>query len=128
MTGYYLIVLAIFGAAGAVLRFGVSRLAPRIFGDQFPYGTLVVNILGCLAIGFVMELSTSSDSLPKWLRTAITVGFLGAFTTFSAFGYETLQLIRQGSIWSAAISVTANLVAGIIAVGIGLLICRGITN
>ena len=128
MTGYNLIALAVFGAAGALMRFGVSKVAPRIFGTNFPYGTLVVNVLGCLAIGFFMELGTSSEALPKWLKTAITVGFLGAFTTFSAFGYETLLLIRQGSIWSALASVSANLVAGILAVGLGLVICKAITN
>ena len=126
MSLYEILLVALFGAAGAVCRYAASTVAPSIFGDRFPYGTLIVNVVGCLLIGFVMELSLSTDTLSRGMRTAITVGLLGALTTFSTFGYETLQLARQGSWLSALSNVTANLAVGILAVGMGIVTCKAI--
>ena len=89
--------LAIAGALGAVSRFLLSGFTYRLLGSGFPYGTLFVNIIGSLLIGFIMQVGLSTDIIPQQLRTVITAGFLGAFTTFSTFSYETLNYIQEGT-------------------------------
>ena len=102
------------GFAGAVLRYGVQTLVLRHAPlSVFPYGTLVVNLLGCLAIGALAGLTVSRDLFSEELRSLIFVGLLGGFTTFSAFGYETFALIRDGEYPSAAAYAALHLVLGL---------------
>ena len=124
MTLFEIGLLAVFGALGALSRYGVGSLASRMLGAGFPYGTLIVNVVGCLLLGFIMELSLSAEGLSKGVRTAMTVGFLGAFTTFSTFGYETVQFLRQGAWLPALGNVAANVLVGLLAVGLGLMAAR----
>src|SRR4030095_9553432 len=100
--------LTVAGALGTRSRWAVSGWAYRLFGERFPYGTLLVNVIGCLLIGVVMEVSLLTDLLPPAWRVALTIGFLGGFTTFSTFGYETLRYLEDGAWWPALANVGAN--------------------
>ena len=80
--------IAGFGALGCLARYYLSGWAYDLFGRSFPYGTLLVNILGAFVIGLVMEFGMRSTLLPATLRIGLTIGFLGGLTTFSTFSYE----------------------------------------
>lgn len=108
------------GALGTLGRYGVGQLSRHLLGEGFPYGTLLVNVAGCLLFGLVTELAIGSEAVPRALKLALTVGFLGAFTTYSAFGFETLQLARDGAVASAVANGAANLLLGLLAVWLGL--------
>jgi CrcB protein len=116
-------IVAAGGAIGAVLRFGLSGWLQRL-APHFPLGTLVVNVLGCLAIGVLMTLSEESGKVSVDTRLFIAVGLLGAFTTFSTFGYETFGLLRRGETALALASVAANVLIGLGAVVAGRAIAR----
>ena len=121
-----LLVLALAGAAGTLSRYALSGWAYRLFGGGFPYGTLAVNVIGCFLVGLLMEVAVATDLLPAAWRLPLAVGFLGAFTTFSAFGYETLQYLLDGA-WGPALSnVGANLLLGVGATWIGFVAARGL--
>ena len=99
------------GALGAVARYGLSTAVYAWLGRGFPWGTLVVNVLGSGIMGgvFVLLLERMSVS-PEW-RAVVFVGFLGAFTTFSAFSMETLQLLENGEILKAVLNVVVSVLA-----------------
>ena len=118
------LLIALCGAAGAVCRYGVGISATRLFGPTFPYGTLLVNVAGCFLIGLLMQLSTVTSWIPPPTRSALVVGFLGAFTTFSAFGYQTLHLAQHYEYRAAGINVVANVVLSLAAVWLGVTIAR----
>ena len=122
-----LVVLALAGAAGTLSRYWLSGFLLRHSRASFPYGTLAVNLIGCLVMGFVMQraqdLRLQSDT-----RAVLVVGFLGAFTTFSAFGFETLELLRAGLPGMAMINVMANIVAGVALVWLGMLLAGGLAS
>ena len=121
--------LVIAGGLGTLGRYGLSGLAQRLLGDAFPFGTLLVNFLGSLLIGFIMQLGLNSDLIPRSFRIAITLGFLGAFTTFSTFSYETVKYIEDGAWTSASINIAVNvgicIFATLIGMAIGRLVLRG---
>ena len=118
-----IISVAIFGAIGALSRFGVGKGSKQLLGNDFPHETLIVNVVGCLIIGFVIQLS-NRIAMPKHLETGLVVGFLGAFTTFSAFGYATFDLMKQGSLPTAILNASLNLCLGLMAVWIGVVLAR----
>jgi len=93
----------------------------RRFGGTFPLGTLVINVTGSFLIGLVMTLFTERMLHPYW-RLALVVGFLGGYTTFSSFEYETLQAMRDGSKWAASLNVVGSVVLGYIAVWLGAIV------
>jgi fluoride exporter len=107
------------GSFGAVLRYWLDGVVSRWLAGAFPWGTFVVNISGCFVIGFLSALLTGKFLPHPVLRTAVLVGFVGAYTTFSTFGYETLQLLRGGAIALAFTNVAASVVAGLAAVWLG---------
>lgn len=116
----YLLV-GIGGAAGAVARFSVSGWVNRGATSGFPWGTLTVNILGCLALGFAGTLlAEKTGAVPTALRSAIAVGFLGSFTTFSTFAFEKHQLIGSGSHGLAILYATASFALGLMMVRLGV--------
>jgi len=118
------LLLAIFGAAGAMARYAVGGVVHDWFGSRFPYGTFVVNILGCFAIGWLGTLADERLLLsPRW-RMALLVGFLGAFTTFSSFAFESWNLLKEGSLAAAALNVGASVVCGFVALGVGVWVGR----
>lgn len=116
--------IAIAGALGALSRWGISRAGYALFGTGFAWGTLIANILGCFLLGFLMHLCLVSDKISDTLRMAVTVGFLGALTTFSTFSYETVNYIEDGS-WTLAIgNIAANVLIGLAATIGGLILAR----
>ncbi len=112
-----------FGAAGSLSRYGMGHAARNIFGKSFPYDTLIVNVIGCFLIGFIAY-SSFAESMDPQMKTALFVGFLGAFTTFSAFGYATFEFIRMGSWMQALLNASLNLLIGILAVWVGMYLSR----
>jgi fluoride exporter len=112
------------GALGAMARYGLSTLIQRRVEDGFPWGTLVVNLVGCLAIGLVLHGVEDRGGLGSPARLFATVGVIGGFTTFSAFGFETLQLIQGGRFGWAFLYATCSVVLGVAAIWMGRAIPR----
>ena len=118
-----IVLIMVFGAVGALGRFGLTKAAYQVFGSGFPFGTLIANVAGCLLIGALMALS-SKLPVPKYVLSGIVVGFLGALTTFSSFGYATFDLFKQGAVGPALANIGLNLVLGLSAVWLGVLLGR----
>jgi CrcB protein len=114
-----LLAVALGSALGGLARYGLSGLVHRFTQGAFPFGTLVVNVSGCVAIGGIMHLVEDRMTLGPAGRTFYAVGLLGGFTTFSAFGYETLKLLRDGQNLHALLNVAGNVVLGLAAVWMG---------
>ena len=121
-----IVLIATFGAAGAVARYGTNVLAARLLGTGFAYGTLAVNLVGCFLIGLLMPLA--NENVPNYLqwRAALGVGFLGGLTTFSTFGFETFVFLEKQRYDLAAANVGLNLVVGLLCVWAGMLLGRWI--
>lgn len=127
MARFLLICLA--GAVGTGARYLLSGWLLRLAGPGFPYGTLAVNVIGSFLIGLVMQISLSTELIPPTLRLTLTTGLMGGFTTYSAFNYETLQLVQEGS-WPLAaanlgIIVVSCLAAGVLGVLAGRIAAGG---
>ncbi len=118
-----LLSVALGGALGALLRYGVSGLAYKWLAGIFPYGTLTVNTLGSFLIGFLWPFFQKTTLSPEW-RAFVLIGTLGAFTTFSTFSLETLQLIQDGELKLSLLNVTLNLVLALAAVFLGFWLAR----
>ena len=110
MSELSILAIAIGGALGSVSRFLVAREMGRLLGNFLPYGTLVVNVLGSLALGWLATVFLARPEINIALRLGIAVGFLGAFTTFSAFSFESIQLLLSGAVWRAVLNVAVNTV------------------
>ncbi len=113
-----LIYIAIGGAAGALLRYSVSGYTYKYVNGFLPWGTLAVNLLGCFAIGFLWNVFENFAYSPN-TRAFIFIGILGAFTTFSTFGLESFNLLREGEIKYAVLNILVSNIAGIALVFIG---------
>ena len=112
------------GAAGCGARYLISLWAAKRIGTAFPYGTLIVNIIGSFAIAFVLELSTRIANFPPNLRLALTTGFLGGLTTYSAFNYETFALVGGGNALRGLLNIGVTLIGCLVAGFLGLLLAR----
>ena len=110
MTDLSTAAIAVGGGLGSVARFIVTSEMERWLGNFLPYGTLIVNVLGSLALGWLATVFLARPEINIALRLGIAVGFLGAFTTFSAFSFESVQLMLNGAVWRAALNVAANTV------------------
>jgi fluoride exporter len=109
------------GFIGATLRYATSSLVSRFTPQtQFPYGTFVVNMLGCLLIGFLAGVADSRDIFSTTSRAFVFTGLLGAFTTFSTFSYETMGLFQNGQTSPALTNMGLQLVLGLFAVWAGI--------
>ncbi len=122
-----ILLLAAGGAIGTVGRYAVSGLTHKYIDGAFPYGTLMVNILGSLIIGFLWG-TWETANISSQLRTFIFIGILGGFTTFSTFSLETLNLFRDGEIKTAMFNILANNILGLIMVFGGFFAARGLIN
>ncbi|MDH3310020.1 MAG: fluoride efflux transporter CrcB [Gammaproteobacteria bacterium] len=119
-----LLAIAAGGAVGSLLRFWMSNWVHFAAGRSFPYGTLVVNVLGCLIMGFLFVLFIDRLTDNPVLRAGILIGVLGGFTTFSSFSIETFNLIEQGSWAKAMVNMGASLVLCVGATWIGVVLGR----
>jgi CrcB protein len=118
------LLIAIGGAAGSLARYGTAVLfAGPPDRAQFPWGTFIANLLGCLLVGYINGLLLDRILRPE-MRFLLTIGFLGGYTTFSTFGYETATFLRDGLYSRAAIYLIVSNVAGILLVLAGLAIAR----
>jgi CrcB protein len=111
--------IALGGALGAVARYGVGSWVHSWAGSAFPWGTFAINAAGSFLIGFTLRYLEGISAAPE-LRALITVGILGAFTTFSTFSYETFALLQNGAWGRAGAYAVGSLVVGLVAVGSGL--------
>jgi fluoride exporter len=112
------------GALGAVLRFGMSSTIYRILGREFPYGTLAVNVLGSLLMGFLFVVLVERLAMSAEWRAALLIGLLGAFTTFSTFSFETLALFESGQLFKAFLNIILSVCLCLAATWLGLSLGR----
>lgn len=118
--------VAIGGAIGSVLRYLVQVQSANWFDSEFPYGTLVVNVIGSLLIGFLSFLLLERLHVSEETRAAVLVGLLGGFTTFSTFSLDTLNLIQQGNIINAMTNVVLSVLLCLLACFIGMILARSV--
>lgn len=115
-----LLLIGLGGFTGALLRYGLSGVVQNWSKSiSFPYGTLAVNLLGCLMIGFFSQLAESYGVFTDKERSLLFVGLLGAFTTYSTFGNETFNMIREGEFLLPLINIGTHLVLGLGAIWLG---------
>jgi fluoride exporter len=115
--------IAVAGAAGALARYGLEGVISRR-ATTFPWGTFVVNITGAFVLGLLFTVLTERVAVAPWLRSTLTIGFLGAYTTFSTLSLETFRLIEDGSFLLAALNGLGSLVVGLVAVYAGVVLGR----
>ncbi|ARQ10302.1 camphor resistance protein CrcB [Rhizobium etli] len=118
------LLVAVGGAIGSVLRYFVGQWALRLMGPAFPWGTLAVNVVGCFVIGVFAELVTRKFNASAELRLLLITGFLGGFTTFSAFSLDAISLFERGEAVAGGIYIAASVGLSMAAVFAGLAIMR----
>ncbi|MEM1113384.1 MAG: fluoride efflux transporter CrcB [Pseudomonadota bacterium] len=122
----YLILIALGGAGGAVSRHLLGSWAHDLWDTRFPIGTLLVNVIGSFAIGVLFVVIMERAWLhPDW-RGVLMVGFLGAFTTFSTFSLDTIQMIESGAYWHAAGYIVASFLTCVLAAGLAIYLARAL--
>tara|TARA_B100000378_G_C17712255_1_gene295632 strand:+ start:57 stop:446 length:390 start_codon:yes stop_codon:yes gene_type:complete len=118
------LIVAAGGALGSVGRYLVGVLAIRLWGPQFPWGTFVVNVVGSLMIGLLVEAVARALNQSAEMRMFMVTGFLGGFTTFSSFSLDAMTMIERGDVLHAVAYIAASLLLALIAVFAGLAIGR----
>ena len=118
--------IAVGAVVGASARYFLSGLIARNFSTSFPYGTLLINITGSLALGFFLVYSTERVLLdPRW-RLLVAIGFCGSYTTFSSYAFESFALMEQGQWWLMAVNVVGSNLLCLAAVLVGAALARGL--
>lgn len=112
------------GFVGALARWGVGLWFARMFPMRFPLGTFVINITGSLFLGWFLTFATTRHFISPTLRLAIATGFVGAYTTFSTFMYDTAFLNEDGATFEAATNLVGSIVVGLLAVKLGMVLGR----
>ncbi len=123
-----ILAIALGAAIGANLRYGIGLWAAQRFGTEWPYGTFIINLLGCLGIGFLLTLITNRLTVSEPVRLMLITGLLGGFTTFSTFGYESFTLFTAGNTLAALTYIAGSVSGGLIAVVIGVSLGRLISG
>lgn len=119
------VAVGVAGFFGAIARYGLEGFVSSKTGGSFPWGTFVVNISGSLVLGFLFAvLIEGRVVVVPWLRTAMTVGFVGAYTTFSTLTLETFRLVEEGSLGLAGANAFGSLAIGLVAVYVGVVLGR----
>ncbi len=118
-----LIAIAAGGAIGALLRFWISSSMYALLGREFPYGTLIVNVLGCFLMGFLSILMLERFVNAEW-RAAFLIGLLGAFPTFSTFSLATLTLLQGGEETKALLNIFISILLCLLATWLGMTLAR----
>ena len=121
MERFFWICLA--GAAGTGARYVIALWTAQRFGSAFPYGTLIVNLVGCFAIAAVMHAALLLSWSPT-VRSAIAIGFIGGLTTYSSFNYETTRLLEEGAIGAAGLNATATIAGAFVAGWLGVMCAK----
>jgi CrcB protein len=116
---YKILLIGVGGGFGSIMRYAVAGWCQKLAAGSFPLGTLVVNVSGCLLVGFLGMLLTGPMLVREEYRIAILIGILGGYTTFSTFGRETFMLANQHEIWYALANVLLSNACGLIAVWLG---------
>jgi CrcB protein len=114
-----ILLVGLAGLAGTLCRYWLSGAFARRYGEAFPAGTLAVNLLGCFAAGLLFHLVQERHAFSETARAAVFVGLLGGFTTFSSYGLQTFELLREGRPGLAALNVVASNLLGV------LMVCAG---
>ena len=120
------LVVAVGGALGSMARYWVGGWGPRLLGQAFPYGTLIVNVLGSFLIAVIMTVALSTEIISPNVRIFLTTGIMGGFTTYSTFNYETLVLFQQKLWLTAGLNVTTTCLGCLLAGVFGLALGRAI--
>ena len=123
---YKILLIGIAGLLGTLARYYLSGWADEWWGGTFPIGTMIVNALGCLAIGFLFHATEEKYLVDPVMRSAILVGFLGGFTTFSSFAVQSFTLLRGGEIFLAGVNILVSNIAGVILVWLGYALSRAV--
>lgn len=116
--------LGLAGACGTLARYVLGGWIHQLLGANFPFGTFVVNVTGCLAVGFLGTLADEKFLLNSQLRLLLMLGFLGAFTTFSSFAYETWTMLQDGELWFATLNIFGSVLACFLGLVIGVFTAR----
>jgi CrcB protein len=112
------------GFVGANARYLAQRWTANQWGADFPYGTMLANVSGSFVIGFFLTLAAGRFNIAPQMRLLVAVGFLGGFTTFSSFSFETLRLFEQGGWWLAVLNFFGNTVLGLLGVMVGIFLAQ----
>ena len=120
-----LLAVGLGGFLGAIARYTVGGFVDSRFNTRFPWGTLTVNLLGCLLIGAILGWVSTREASSRTTELFLVTGILGSLTTFSTFGHDTVELLRQGALGPAAGNVALNVMVGLTAVALGLATTRG---
>jgi len=113
------LLIALGGGAGSLARYAAGTAIMSRFGSRFPVGTLIVNVTGSFLIGLLMTLLTRRLGVSAYWRPLLVIGFLGGYTTFSSFEWETYTAIRSGGYWMGLVNVVASITLGYAAVWLG---------
>ena len=106
--------IALFGAIGTLARYGLQGVVQHRMGGGFPYSTLLINLSGCLLLGFIGQITLNRMLVSADMRIAIAVGFFGGYTTFSSFGWETAKMLEEGAWLRATTYVGTSVIAGLL--------------
>lgn len=115
-----LILIALAGALGAISRHGLNLLMLKLTGGNFPWGIFVVNILGCFCFGIIVQLSSYWSFLTSEMRTIVLVGFMGSFTTFSTFIFDTQIFMQEKSWFELGLNLIGQIGLGLLALNLGM--------
>lgn len=122
-----IISIAVGGAIGALGRYALSSQITHLLGPAFPWGILVVNVLGCFAMGVIAELAALNWNMSPEMRAFLATGILGGFTTFSAFALDTAVLTERGDLANAMLYVAGSVGGSVAALFLGLAVVRAFT-